>query len=92
MKALGQDNLLRRCQNLSESDIYGLFYMLLGAMTETPAWPIFYMVLNEILPTWEETAFTPKHTELKSDDVYKLWQSGEGMVKNPINKLGENKS
>jgi len=53
MKALGQDKLLRRCQLLPSNDIYGLFFMLLGAMTETDAWPTFYMVLNEILPTWE---------------------------------------
>lgn len=53
MKALGQDMLIHRCQNLTESDVYGLFFMLLGAMTESDAWPTFYMVLNEILPTWE---------------------------------------
>lgn len=53
-KALGQDKLLRRCQSLTLEDIYGLFFMLLGAMTETEAWSTFYMVLNEILPTWEE--------------------------------------
>lgn len=28
-KALGQAELLRRCQNLTETDIYGLFFMLL---------------------------------------------------------------
>ena len=54
MEALGQDTLLRRCQALKQEDIYSLFFMLLGAMTETPAWPTFYMVLNEILPTWEK--------------------------------------
>lgn len=54
MKALGQDKLLIRCHALTESDVCGLFFMLLGAMTETEAWPTFYMVLSEILPTWEE--------------------------------------
>ena len=53
MRALGQDTLLRRCQALTTDDIYGLFFMLLGAMTESDAWPTYYMVLNEILPTWE---------------------------------------
>ena len=56
MKALGQDKLLRRCQALSESDVYGLFFMVLGAMTETDAWPTFHMVLTECLPTWESEA------------------------------------
>lgn len=57
MPALGEDKLLKRCQDLSQEDIYGLFFMLLGAMTETLAWPTFYMILNEILPTWEKKEF-----------------------------------
>lgn len=56
MKALGQDTLLERCQKLNKEEIYGLFFMLLGAMTETDSWSTFYMVLNEILPTWEGKA------------------------------------
>ena len=28
----------------------------------------------------------PKRTELKMEDVKKLWQSGEGMFKNPIKR------
>lgn len=54
MNALGQDTILNRCQALSQEDIYGLFFMLLGAMTETDAWPTFYMVISEVLPTWED--------------------------------------
>jgi len=29
---------------------------------------------------------SPKHTELDEDKVRELWQSGEGMMQNPINK------
>ena len=31
----------------------------------------------------------PKYTELDADNVRKLWQSGEGMIKNPIKKLNK---
>lgn len=54
MTALGQAELLKRCEALNHDDIAGLFYMVFGAMTETLVWPVFYMILNEFLPTWEE--------------------------------------
>jgi hypothetical protein len=56
LKGLGQNTILRRCQDLSLEDAYGLFFMVLGAMTETDAWPTFYLIINECLPTWEERA------------------------------------
>ena len=35
---------------------------------------------------FRRNAGLPKYTELNADDVRKLWQSGEGKMKNPVKR------
>jgi len=53
MDAMGQISMLDRCKNLSHEDAYGLLCMVLGALSESVAWPTLYMVLSEFLPIFE---------------------------------------
>ena len=53
MDAMGQISLLDRVKNLSYEDAYELLCMVLGAFTESEAWPTFYMILSEFLPIFE---------------------------------------
>jgi hypothetical protein len=53
VKGLGQDTILKRCQDLDKDAIYGLFFMFVGGLTETDTWPTVYMLLSEMLPTFE---------------------------------------
>jgi len=53
MDAMGQISLMDRCTNLSHEEAAGLLFMTLAAMTESDAWPTFYMILSEFLPIFE---------------------------------------
>ena len=58
MYALGQEELLRRCAELNDYDLRGLFYMVFGGMTESDSWSTFYMVVNEFLKDVERKVVT----------------------------------
>jgi hypothetical protein len=51
--AKGESELMERCQKLNHDDIAGLFYMVLGGMTQLEVWPIFRDIVEQMLPTWE---------------------------------------
>jgi len=66
MDAMGQISLLDRVKNLSYEDAYSLLCMVLGAMTESEAWPTLYMVLSEFLPIFEAKPPASHDTSISS--------------------------
>lgn len=54
--AKGEAELMRRCEALDKDAIFGLFYMVIGGMTQMECWPIFRDLVEAMLSTWEEHA------------------------------------
>lgn len=64
---IGEDRLYKKVKALSDTQQIALLAMLMGAMTQTHAWPTFYMVVNELIHATEEGRGSEEIAELAEE-------------------------